>query len=246
MIARLIMVEHIKMKRTYIWLMLLTGTSVGCGLGLFLYLANLKAFATTSNQLLALWGEFNLFSSQIFVPLFLAIIIGINVQVEKSNRMLNRLRMMSIKPSAIFFGKLTYISLLQLIIQVIAIAIYLIVGNALDLKGSVDIVTLLTWGFLGWLGSLGIIAIQIAIALITNSLTENLLINFGLVIGGFIVALISSEMTFFYPFSQIMIGLHARNANHFTSLNTIIFGFVIVFGILIGWKIFTRAFNKRQ
>ncbi|MBZ6014252.1 ABC transporter permease [Leuconostoc gelidum subsp. gelidum] len=109
MITKLITVEHLKMRRTYIWFMLLIGTIIGCGLGLFLYLANLNAFVNTNNQFLALWGEFNIFSSQIFIPLFLAIIVGINVQTEKSNRMLNSLRTMSIKPSFIFVSKSFYL-----------------------------------------------------------------------------------------------------------------------------------------
>ena len=246
MITKLITVEHLKMRRTYIWFMLLIGTIIGCGLGLFLYLANLNAFVNTNNQFLALWGEFNIFSSQIFIPLFLAIIVGINIQTEKSNRMLNSLRTMSIKPSFIFVSKLIYIAVLQLTIQVISASIYLIVGYGLGLKGNVDILTLIQWEFLGWLGSIGIIAIQLGIALIVKSLTVNLLINFGFVIGGFIVALFSSSITDYYPFSQIMIGIYAHDISHFTFATDIRFGFIIGIGILIGWYIFIRTFNKNK
>lgn len=242
MMSNLIMIEHLKMKRNYIFIILLVGSMIGSGLGLFLYVANQSVFNNSPDQALALWEEINLFSSQIFVPLFLAIVIGINIQLEKSNRMFDRLKTLPVNLEAIFISKVAYFAGLQFIVQLIGILMYLSMVHILSLSGNLNLVTLSRWFILGWIASIGIIAIQLGIANIFKTLTGTLLVDFGLVIGGFIVTLISPSQL--YPFSQITIGLHAHDTNAFTFSNSIEFTLIIGFSILLGNFLFILSSRK--
>lgn len=134
-----------------------------------------------------------------------------------------------------------YFALLQLSIQLVSIVVYLIVVHFLGLNGHITLLTLFNWGLLGWLASLGIIAIQLSVAIIAKSLTINLLVNFG-----FVITLISPSITSFYSFSQMMIGLHVRNINPLTTFDICKFGLVTIGSIIIGQFIFVNRLKKER
>ncbi|MCH3952208.1 MULTISPECIES: ABC transporter permease [Leuconostoc] len=230
----LIYAEYLKNKRTWGIIILLVGSVLGSLLGTFLYVANKQVFIQNHTQWLALWGESNLFASQIFLPMFLGIIIGNNVKNELNNNNLLRIIVSPVKVTQLIMSKWLYMIFLELINQIISLIIFLIIGHLLNLPEVVNIGRLFIWSILGWVGSLGIIAIQLWIAMRAKNFTTNLLINFGVIIVGLIISIANSKLGSFYPYNQIMIGLHAKTLTSFDQSQIIIFILVIILSTLFG------------
>lgn len=233
-VMSLMYAEHLKNKRSMSMTILLVGSFLGLLLGTLLYTANKQVFIQSHTQWLALWGESNLFASQIFIPLFLGIIVANNIKNELDNNNLLRMVVSPLKVSHLVMAKWLYIAFLSLINQVVGFLIFVIMGYLLHLPGSVNIGQFLTWSILGWFGSLGVIAIQLWIALKFKNFTTSLLVNFGIIIFGLIISIINSTLGDFYPYNQIMIGLHAKSLVSFDQGQIVVFLFVVFLSIIVG------------
>ncbi|MBZ6003779.1 ABC transporter permease [Leuconostoc gelidum subsp. aenigmaticum] len=233
-IMNLIYIEHLKNKRSMAMPILLVGSFFGLMLGTFLYAANKQVFIKSHTQWLALWGESNLFAAQIFIPMFLGIIVANNIKNELDNNNLLRIIVSPIKVPQFIMSKWLYIVLLNLMNQIISFLFFIIMGYLLHLPGSVNISKFLVWSIMGWLGSLGIIAIQIWIALQVENFTSNLLVNFGAIIFGLMMSIINDTLGSFYPYNQMMIGLHAKTLSNFSVNQMMTFPIIIILSTVIG------------
>ncbi|MBZ6009384.1 ABC transporter permease [Leuconostoc gelidum subsp. aenigmaticum] len=233
-IMNLIYIEHLKNKRSMAMPILLVGSFFGLLLGTFLYAANKQVFIQSHTQWLALWGESNLFAAQIFIPMFLGIIVANNIKNELDNNNLLRIIVSPIKVPQFIMSKWLYIVLLNLMNQIISFLFFIIMGYLLHLPGSVNISRFLVWSIMGWLGSLGIIAIQIWIALQVENFTSNLLVNFGAIIFGLMISIINDTLGSFYPYNQMMIGLHAKTLSNFSVNQMMTFAIIIILSTVIG------------
>ncbi|MBZ5962670.1 ABC transporter permease [Leuconostoc gasicomitatum] len=243
-IMNLIYIEHLKNKRSMAMPILLVGSFFGLMLGTFLYAANKQVFIKSHTQWLALWGESNLFAAQIFIPMFLGIIVAKNIKNELDNNNLLRIIVSPIKVPQFIMSKWLYIVLLNLMNQVISFLFFIIMGHLLHLPGSVNIGRFLVWSIMGWLGSLGIIAIQIWIALQVEHFTLNLLVNFGAIIFGLMISIINDTLGSFYPYNQMMIGLHAKTLSNFSVNQMMTFPIIIILSTVIGLVGATMAVKR--
>lgn len=243
-IVDLVYTEHLKSKRSMGMVILVVGTFLGLLVGTFLYIVNKQVFIQDHTQWLALWGESNLFGAQIFVPMFLSIIIASNIKSELDNNNLIRIIVSPIKVTYLVMSKWLYIVALSLVNQVIGFLIFVILGYLLHLPGSVSIGKFLSWSILGWIGSSGVIAIQLWIALKAKNFTASLLVNFGIIIFGLIISIVNNTLGRFFPYNQIMIGLHARELTSFDQGQMTVFLLVVFFSVILGLACATRTVKK--
>ncbi|AEJ31737.1 ABC transporter permease [Leuconostoc sp. C2] len=233
-VMSLMYAEHLKNKRSMSMTILLVGSFLGLLLGTFLYTANKQVFIQSHTQWLALWGESNLFASQVFIPLFLGIIVANNIKNELDNNNLFRIVVSPMKVTHLVMAKWLYVAFISLINQVVGFLIFVIMGYLLHLPGSVSMIQFVSWAILGWFGSLGVIAIQIWIAIKVKNFTTSLLVNFGTIIFGLIISIINSTLGDFYPYNQIMIGLHAKSLISFDHVQIVVFLLVAFLSTIVG------------
>ncbi|CAH1852379.1 ABC transporter permease [Convivina intestini] len=244
---RLLEVEFLKNKRLFNFEILILGTFIGLMLGVFLYLANKSIFIDDHSQWLALWSEMNLFATQIFIPIILSIVVALNIQNELRNNNLLRIMVTPVNLVNFVISKWLYFVILSLINQLISWLMFIGIGSLLGFPNNMNPLMFLKWSILAWVGSLGIIAIQILIGFIVRQFISVVLVNFGLVIVSFISSIISEALSWINPYSLILIGSHAKNTMYW-SLYQIIFFIsttliTVVFGIYLTKKVIIK-FNS--
>ena len=229
-----ISVEFLKDRREKSLLVLLIGSSVGVLLGLSLYLANKNVFVHEHSQWLALWDEINLFSSQIFVPLFLALVISRNIQKEYKYHNINVWLTLSKSTSRIVLSKFVYFSILYFVNQLILLLIFYILGLVNHFPININIFIFSFWMFSSWVGGLGIISWEIFLSFKLKNSLNVMLVCLACCILGFIISTINPIMSQLYPFSQILIGTQAKYNQNFNFISGTFFLFICLINIFLG------------
>ncbi|QBO36291.1 transporter [Periweissella cryptocerci] len=244
----LIRIEAKKMKHSFSMGMLLIGEVVGLLFGTILYVMNAGVFKAEHSQWLALWSEGTVFSSQIFIPLFTAIVVALICKVDIDNKNFERMAQLPLKPLKIIIAKFCYLSLITLVAQIIFLVLFVVIGAVLRFPWMHNVSQFIRWTFMGWIGLLAIIAIQFLISLLMNSLAISVLVSFAASIGGFVVALLSKNVVTYYPFSQMMIGIHSKELFGMSATQVITFLITvftcIVFGLILTNVVLTKRLRR--
>lgn len=90
------------------------------------------------------------------------------------------------------------------------------------------------WGLLAWFGTFPIIVLQTLFALHFKSFTSSILLALILSLASFVLMIINTSILNIYPYSQIMIGMHARNYLSFTLGKSAQFIIVIILVSMLG------------
>ena len=234
----MIIFEFKKIKKSAIPITLIFFNLVGSLLGAMIYALNRKVLLD-GTQARVLWGQTVFYSSQIFTPILIGIICSISCQFEESNKNWERLLSIPVKANRIILSKITSLSLVMAISQLIVLLFYIISALVLKVPFANYLLDFLLWSITGWIATITIVTIQIFLSIRLKNFAVPILISAILAIAGL--------MTLFsiFPYAQIAVGDRARSLVPFTLSEFILFLVVNGAYIFVFYTLAVRQLKKR-
>ena len=175
--------EFKKIKKSAIPITLIFFNLVGSLLGAMIYALNQKVLLD-GTQARVLWGQTVFYSSQVFTPILIGIICSISCQFEESNKNWQRLLSIPVKANRIILSKITSLSLVMAISQLIVLLLYIISALVLKVPFANYLLDFLLWSITGWLATITIVTIQIFLSIRLKNFAVPILISAILAIAG--------------------------------------------------------------
>ena len=179
----MIIFEFKKIKKSAIPITLIFFNLVGSLLGAMIYALNQKVLLD-GTQARVLWGQTVFYSSQVFTPILIGIICSISCQFEESNKNWQRLLSIPVKANRIILSKITSLSLVMAISQLIVLLFYIISALVLKIPFANYLLDFLLWSITGWLATITIVTIQIFLSIRLKNFAVPILISAILAIAG--------------------------------------------------------------
>ena len=224
--------EFKKIKKSAIPITLIFFNLVGSLLGAMIYALNQKVLLD-GTQARVLWGQTVFYSSQIFTPILIGIICSISCQFEESNKNWQRLLSIPVKANRIILSKITSLSLVMAISQLIVLLFYIISALVLKVPFANYLLDFLLWSITGWIATITIVTIQIFLSI----RLKNFAVPMTLFIGQGLFRI--------FPYAQIAVGDRARSLVPFTLSEFILFLVVNSAYIFVFYTLAVRQLKKR-
>ncbi|KRL00507.1 ABC transporter permease [Liquorilactobacillus capillatus] len=225
--------ELLKLKRLHLPLIIIAINALAFVIGSLLYFQNQKVFAAYHTQWFALWSETGLFSSQVFLPILLAIVTAIAIHSEKERNNFARMASLPVMAKQFIIAKFLMLAVLSALSLGIYVVFFYLVALSGHLPSTHNLFIFVAWAILGWMGTLPILAIQLWLSIQRKNFTTPIIIALILSLMSFALLAVEPFLLKLYPFAQIMIGLHARSYVGLNPLEFLLFfGVVLLFTIL--------------
>lgn len=189
----MIIFEFKKIKKSAIPITLIFFNLVGSLLGAMIYALNRKVLLD-GTQARVLWGQTVFYSSQIFTPILIGIICSISCQFEESNKNWQRLLSIPVKANRIILSKITSLSLVMAISQLIVLLFYIISALVLKVPFANYLLDFLLWSITGWIATITIITIQIFLSIRLKNFAVPIIISAILAIAGLMTLFIGQGL----------------------------------------------------
>lgn len=230
----LIKAEFFKQKRMHLLVIIAAINLLAFGIGALLYFQNESVFASYHTQWFALWSEAGQFASLVFFPVLLALIVAMMINLEQKRKNFNRMATLPVSAWQLAFAKFITASLLAGMMLLLFVVIFYVVAVLSGLPSSGQSTVFISWGLLGWVAALPVVALQLWFSLMKKSFTTPLIWALILSLASFVVMMLNANWLAFYPYAQMFIGLHARSYLPLASSELICFGGVNALFTLIG------------
>ena len=240
----MIIFEFKKIKKSAIPITLIFFNLIGSLLGAMIYALN-REVLLDGTQAHVLWGQTVFYSSQIFTPILIGIICSISCQFEESNKNWQRLLSIPVKANRIILSKITSLSLVMAISQLIVLLFYIISALVLKVPFANYLLDFLLWSITGWLATITIVTIQIFLSIRLKNFAVPILISAILAIAGLMTLFIGQGLFSIFPYAQIAVGDRARSLVPFTLSEFILFLVVNGAYIFIFYTLAVRQLKKR-
>ena len=237
----MIIFEFKKIKKSAIPITLIFFNLVGSLLGAMIYALNRKVLLD-GTQARVLWGQTVFYSSQRGV---FGIICSISCQFEESNKNWQRLLSIPVKANRIILSKITSLSLVMAISQLIVLLFYIISALVLKVPFANYLLDFLLWSITGWIATITIVTIQIFLSIRLKNFAVPILISAILAIAGLMTLFIGQGLFSIFPYAQIAVGDRARSLVPFTLSEFILFLVVNGAYIFVFYTLAVRQLKKR-
>lgn len=236
--------EFKKIKKSAIPITLIFFNLVGSLLGTMIFALNRKVLLD-GTQAHVLWGQTVFYSSQIFTPILIGIICSISCQFEESNKNWQRLLSIPVKANRIILSKITSLSLVMAISQLIVLLFYIISALVLKVPFANYLLDFLLWSITGWIATITIVTIQIFLSIRLKNFAVPILISAILAMAGLMTLFIGQGLFRIFPYAQIAVGDRARFLVPFTLSEFILFLVVNSAYIFVFYTLAVRQLKKR-
>ncbi|WP_053372975.1 ABC transporter permease [Paenibacillus sp. FJAT-27812] len=199
---RLVASEHLKLSKSFIWLLLPTSPLLSLAIGLFVSLdstLDLEKYAMLVSAMAA-------FHAMLFLPILTGILSAFVCRYEHAGGGWKQLLTLPISRTGLYFAKFTVVALLLAFTQLLFLGAVLLAASYQGIGGS------LPWGMLlagiggGWLACLPLAALQLLVSVGWSSFAAPLVINVMLTIPNMLI-LNSERFAPFYPWAQPMLAM---------------------------------------
>lgn len=246
----LLQMEWEKSKKTTIWLIILFMTGIPVVYGVVIYTKVMVGEYNSpfENQWLMAWMITSLFYASVFLPMLSAMIASSLCRYEERGNNWLKLFTYPVKHEAHFFSKTVWLFMLLALAQIMALALFILLGFILGIKGAVPWATLFKSSLFGWMGVCGLSVIQFLIAYYLKSYIKSMILNVFLCCIAFLTATSAVGQTFgmFYPWTMPYAGTVENSSGILPSLTQLFFlytsGFLLV-AMTAGQKIFIRRLH---
>ncbi|WP_374964503.1 ABC transporter permease [Lysinibacillus sp. RS5] len=237
MITTLVLNEYIKLRRQWLWAVLIIVPLVSCLLGynnFFTYQDILVQ--KDDNEWTEAWTQASLFYGIIMLPILSGFYCSINCRNENSGG--GWKQMLALPPSRImiYIAKMIIILILVFVTQLVLVSEFIITGLILGLHDSIPWFFLFKVLVLGFLAVCALVAIQLWMASQIKSFVTPISINVALTLLAFVAA--GSEWGNFYPWAQPTLAMSSpdevgiNSLLFFLSINFVTFSVATVLGIV--------------
>ncbi|MGE7941110.1 ABC transporter permease [Lysinibacillus xylanilyticus] len=237
MITTLVLNEYIKLRRQWLWAVLIIVPLVSCLLGynnFFTYQDILVQ--KDDNEWTEAWTQASLFYGMIMLPILSGFYCSISCRNENSGG--GWKQMLALPPSRImiYIAKMIIILILVFVTQLVLVSEFIITGLILGLHDSIPWFFLFKVLVLGFLAVCALVAIQLWMASQIKSFVTPISINVALTLLAFVAA--GSEWGNFYPWAQPTLAMSSpdevgiNSLLFFLSINFVTFSVATVLGIV--------------
>ncbi|WP_424991776.1 ABC transporter permease [Paenibacillus turpanensis] len=204
MLGACLSAEWMKLRHSYLWLVLLTLPLVSVLIGCANFYMNQAAL---QKEWYSLWSQVSLFYAQFFLPMLIAICCAYLCRLEHVNQNWNMLMSAPVPVAGLFFAKLIVAGVLLGLVQFIFAILYVIGGLGVGFTVSELPEELPGWLLHGWMASVTLSSLQLALSLRIRSFAAP--VGIGLCAAfvglGFYVA----KAGLLYPHSLLTVGMGA-------------------------------------
>ncbi|WP_217596102.1 ABC transporter permease [Cohnella sp. GbtcB17] len=240
---RMIRSEWLKTRRLAKWLLL--GAAPGSAILTVLFGLSLDIGATADFP----WKEALALGAVLYGSLLLPLLTGVYAAIvcryEHFGGGWKQLLALPVSRTQVYMVKLAYVAGLIAFTQVLFLALLLLLGAMKGGTGSIPWATMLSAACGGWIASLPLAALQLAVSSAWTSFAAPLAVNVAFTLPNMLVAN-SETYAPYYPWLQPMLAMTPGNAYQFgafglspLSLYAVVFGSFVLF-LGAGWGAFFR------
>jgi hypothetical protein len=196
----------------------------------------------SENDWLFSWAIVSMFYGTLFYPLISCSVVSLFCKVENDQNNWQRMFLYPITKWKLFYSKVLWSIITLLIIQIFALLTFGISSLLLNTEDPIPYVFLLKCAFLGWIGIIPLVIIQILLMILLKSTAKSLAFNLILILPGF--AFTTSELRFtagyFYPWSLPAMGM-TQDIGGISSMYLLSIGILIPLLFFLGTIYFRSA-----
>lgn len=217
MLKRSINAEFLKLKHSFIWIILIILPIFSVIIGDANYYLNREIL---QNQWLSLWTQVGLFYVQFFFPILISICCSYQCRLEHKNHNWNRVMCSPIPVSHVFLSKLIVLGSLTFIVQLLLLLLFFISGKFFGFNNAFPI-EIIGWCFRGWISSITIGTIGLYLSMRIKSFSIPIGIIFCSCFVG--LAFYVQKLGMFFPTSLLIIGMSSISQSSLTLSELILF-----------------------
>lgn len=236
-LQKTIKAEHLKLKRSPVWLA-------------FFFLPIISAFFGTNNYLMnqgilqsewySLWTQHSLFLCYFFMPALVGTYCSYLWRLEHIRNNWNGFLTAPVPLSALYLGKLFYAVMMIIAGNAWIFLLYFLCGKFCGLEGGLP-KEATGWFLCGVLGGMAVCCVQLFLSLLIRSFAVPIGIGLAGGIGGLLIT--NKGLGLFYPYSLYSMGMRANNPYRELKVGTFVSGcivYIILFSLLSIWRLRRR------
>lgn len=236
-LQKTIKAEHLKLKRSPVWLA-------------FFFLPIISAFFGTNNYLMnqgilqsewySLWTQHSLFLCYFFMPALVGTYCSYLWRLEHIRNNWNGFLTAPVPLSALYLGKLFYAVMMIIAGNAWIFLLYFLCGKFCGLEGGLP-KEATGWFLGGILGGIAVCCVQLFLSLLIRSFAVPIGIGLAGGIGGLMIT--NKGLGLFYPYSLYSMGMRANNPYRELEVGTFVSGcivHIILFSLLSIWRLRRR------
>ncbi|WP_281533260.1 ABC transporter permease [Anaerocolumna aminovalerica] len=217
MLRRCISAEWMKLRHSYIWIILMILPIISVLIGSANFYMNQVVL---TKEWYSLWSQVGLFYGEFFFPILIAICCGYMWRLEHRNKNWNMIMAAPVSTNSIFLSKLIVAGVLMIFVQIFFFILYFIGGKLAgitsDLPGE-----LFGWLIRGWIAALTISALQLALSMRIRSFAAPIGIGLCAVFIGLGMYVI--HLGLFFPHSLLTTGMGVLSQTSLSSGENFLF-----------------------
>ncbi|KGR82793.1 ABC transporter permease [Lysinibacillus odysseyi] len=211
MLIRCISAEWLKLRHSRIWIILVTLPIISVLIGSANFYINQGVLA---KEWYSLWSQVGLFYGEFFFPILISICCAYSWRLEHLNKNWNMIMTAPVSAASIFLSKMLVVGLLLIFVQILFFLLYLIGGKLVGLT-SAPPSELFEWFIQGWIASLTISAMQLALSMRYRSFAVP--IGIGLCATFLGLAMYVLDLGMLFPHSLLTTGMGVLSQSDFSS-----------------------------
>lgn len=205
MLINILKAEKLKLKNSKVWIAFFIIPCISAFMGTFNYLGN---SGILTEKWYSLWTQHTLFYCYFCFPALIGVYCAYECRLEHFQNNWNTLLTMPIKKRDVFLSKLITVYKVVLMTQILVGILFYISGKIAGFTDTMDIRFVL-FLILGSIGSLPIIALQLALSLKIKSFSVPIGIS---MVGGILsLAFYAKGLGLYFPYSLFSVGMCANN-----------------------------------
>lgn len=237
LIKTMVFIEFMKLRRQWLWAVLIIVPLVSCLLGynnFFTYQDILVQ--VDDNEWIEAWTQASLFYGMIMLPILSGFYCSLSCRNENFGGGWKQMLVLPPSRVEIYIAKMIIILFLVLVTQLVLITEFIITGLLLGLQDSIPWFFLFKVLVLGFLAVCALVAIQLWMASQIKSFVTPIAINVALTLLAFIAA--GAEWGNYYPWAQPTLAMSSpdevgiSSLLFFLSINLVIFSLATIIGVV--------------
>lgn len=237
-ICKTIKAEHLKLKKSPVWLAFFFLPLISAFFGTYNYLMNQSVL---KSEWYSLWSQHSLFLCYLFMPALIGTYCSYLWRLEHLRNNWNGFLTTPVPLSALYFGKLFHGAVMTALGNAWIFLLYYLCGRLCGLKSAFP-EEALGWFLAGVLGGITVCCVQLFCSMMIRSFAVPIGIGLAGGIGGLMIT--NKGLGPYYPYSLYSIGMRANNPNLGLDVGTFLSG-CIVYSILFS-LLSVRGLRKHE
>ncbi|HHV12724.1 MAG TPA: ABC transporter permease subunit [Clostridiales bacterium] len=217
MLRHCISAEWMKLRHSYIWIILMILPVISVLIGSANFYMNQGVL---TKEWYSLWSQVGLFYGEFFFPVLIAICCAYMWRLEHHNKNWNMIMTAPVSTNSIFLSKLIVVGILMIFVQIIFFILYFLGGKLAGITGGLP-GELLGWLLRGWIAALTIGALQLALSMRIRSFAAPIGIGLCAVFIGLGMYVI--HLGLFFPHSLLTTGMGVLSQTSLSSGENLLF-----------------------